>query len=234
MFGIVDEYNVLKAGEVFVQYTVLKDPESSTANEDRIGSVKVVRDCEVVITKNPCHHPGDVRRFRAADYPELRHLKDVIVFSQQGDRPPAHDISGSDLDGDEYLVLWHPDLIPHETGNCEPYEYDSKGKKREVADMSREIINDTILEIAALDCLGTLSKLHLAFADRFGVNDDQTLHLAECISLELDSAKTGYHPLTNEQINKLSDKLEKKRPDFFNDANFQSYRSDEILGRKHG
>ena len=232
MFGIVDEYNVLKPGEVFIQYTVLTDYESSSSNIDRVGSLKIVKDCEVVITKNPCHHPGDVRRFRAADYPELRHLKDVLVFSQQGDRPPTHDISGSDLDGDEYLAVWHPDLVPNQTENYPPFDYDSDIPAEDhPGPIDRDVINKKVLDIAKLDCLGLLSKLHLAFADKFGVNDEKTLKIAKAVSQELDSAKTGFHPYTNEAINRLGDKLEKKRPDFFNDPTFESYQSKEILGK---
>ena len=59
----------------------------------------------VVVTKNPCHHPGDIRVFSAVDVPRLRHLKDVIVFPQRGKRPHPNEISGSDLDGKRNIVL---------------------------------------------------------------------------------------------------------------------------------
>jgi len=110
MIGIVDEYNVLEANQVYIQYTILN--RDSLDNDNNNNKTKVLNNCKVVITKNPCHHPGDIRTFTAVDHPRLEHLKDVIVFSQQGDRPAPHDISGSDLDGDEYSVVWHKDLVP--------------------------------------------------------------------------------------------------------------------------
>jgi RNA-dependent RNA polymerase len=103
MFGIVDEYAVLEYGQVFVQYSMIrenklnlsKEKEEEEENFDRteilIG--------KVVITKNPCHHPGDLRVFDAVDHPALRHLVDVVVFPQKGHRPHSNEISGSDLDG---------------------------------------------------------------------------------------------------------------------------------------
>ncbi len=103
MFGIVDEYGVLEYGQVFVRYTLMPEKklyssqeEAEEANTERCEILKG----KVVITKNPCHHPGDLRIFEAIDHPKLRHLKDVVIFPQKGPRPHSNEISGSDLDGE--------------------------------------------------------------------------------------------------------------------------------------
>jgi RNA-dependent RNA polymerase len=236
MMGIVDEYNVLKEGQVYIQYTLLDRDQNDDTNE-----TEILDNCKVVITKNPCHHPGDIRTFNAVSHPKLKHLKDVIVFSQQGSRPAPHDISGSDLDGDEYLVVWHEHLVPYETENAEPYDFDSNipTEKYDLL-VDRNAINDTVLKIAENDYLGRLSNLHLAFADKYGVDDDKgpgngvlsTIKLAGAISQEVDSGKTGYHPLNDDDMKTLNNALENRRPDFMDNANNEPYTSNRILGKK--
>ena len=241
MFGIIDEYNVLKPDEVFIQYTQLNDYEDKeNVDKDQNMRTRILNNCKVVITKNPCHHPGDVRTFTAVNRAELKHLRDVVVFSQQGDCPAPHQISGSDLDGDEYAVLWHEDLVPCETPNATPYDYDSQIQAPELNQpVSREDVNNAVLEISESNFLGRLSNLHLAYADRYGVDSTEkpssealpTIELAGAISQEVDSVKTGQHPLNETRIKKQSDALGCERPDFMEKANMKSYPSDKILGK---
>ena len=99
MFGIVDEYGVLKYGEVFIQYSHLNDEKLEATEKPPTVPPTILNNVKVAITKNPCHHPGDLRTFIAVDKPELRHLVDVVVFPQKGPRPHPNEISGSDLDG---------------------------------------------------------------------------------------------------------------------------------------
>jgi RNA-dependent RNA polymerase len=110
MFGIVDEYGVLESGQVFIQYSSIREnklklpdqeeeeEEEGGGEEEKFNRCEVVKG-KVVITKNPCHHPGDLRIFDAVYRRELKHLKDVVVFPQKGNRPHSNEISGSDLDG---------------------------------------------------------------------------------------------------------------------------------------
>jgi len=99
MFGIVDEYGVLEYGQVFIQFSHINDEKLDEADKQPSEPPKILDNVKVVITKNPCHHPGDLRTFTAVDRVELRHLVDVVVFPQKGHRPHPNEISGSDLDG---------------------------------------------------------------------------------------------------------------------------------------
>jgi len=89
---------------VFIQYTELNGEYINNNESEKT----VILQQKVVVTKNPCHHPGDIRVFSAVDVIELRHLKDVIVFPQRGKRPHPNEISGSDLDGKKKpLILFY-------------------------------------------------------------------------------------------------------------------------------
>ncbi|CAF0754772.1 unnamed protein product [Adineta steineri] len=237
LFGIVDETAILQYGQVFVQYTEL-DTEQLDDSTRRNGGrgyrreeVKHVVVGKIVVTKNPCHHPGDLRTFEAVDVPQLRHLVDCIVFPQNGKRPHPNEISGSDLDGDEYAVYWHPDIMPT-TENFAPYEYDSQEKPKKLdREVTRDDITHTVLDISEQDALGRLSNLHLAFTDKFSIRHPAAIKLASAISEEVDAGKTGKHPLTDDEIGELSRKLDNERADFFNrPKQFDLYASSNAIG----
>ncbi len=192
----------------------------------------VILEQKVVVTKNPCHHPGDIRVFQAVDVPKLRHLKDVIVFPQRGKRPHPNEISGSDLDGDEYAVIWHSAFIP-KTPNNTPYDYDSPVPMKQVVGrpVNRSDIQSTVLDISEQCCVGKLCSIHLANMDLHGVDHPKTLAIAGYISEELDAAKTGRHPLRPSEIAQLQAELGNKRPDYFDKPYYESYPSKHILGK---
>jgi RNA-dependent RNA polymerase len=79
MLGCLDETRTLKYGEVFVQTSL-----SSKGIGPKQG--KYIVKGKVVVAKNPCLHPGDVRILRAVDVPSLHHMVDCVVFPQKGRR----------------------------------------------------------------------------------------------------------------------------------------------------
>ncbi|KAJ9136428.1 hypothetical protein P3X46_033508 [Hevea brasiliensis] len=108
MMGCLDETRTLEYGQVFVQF-------SGTRHRQLYDSSLVFGGCgshqnfviegKVVVAKNPCLHPGDVRVLRAVNVPALHHMVDCVVFPQKGPRPHPNECSGSDLDGDIYFEV---------------------------------------------------------------------------------------------------------------------------------
>jgi hypothetical protein len=102
MYGVMDDSGTLMPGTVFVRYST--DMHRPCAHATVVTGT-------VLVTKNPCLIAGDVRVFTAVDATHLYHLCDVIVFPRYGQRPHADEMAGSDLDGDEYSVFWHPLML---------------------------------------------------------------------------------------------------------------------------
>lgn len=54
---------------------------------NEIDGIPKIIEGDVVVTRNPCVHPGDLRVLQAVDNHALRYLFNVVVFSSKGDRP---------------------------------------------------------------------------------------------------------------------------------------------------
>ncbi|KAK8041602.1 PhoH-like protein [Apiospora phragmitis] len=90
LFGVCDAWDVLKEGECAVKIT-----------RDGDGLPYALKNTEVLVTRNPCLHPGDLQKFKVVENDALSHLVDCIVFPTRGRRPSADMMSGGDLDGDK-------------------------------------------------------------------------------------------------------------------------------------
>ena len=96
LYGLPDETGILKEGEIFV--ITERAPE---------GGKKVEIRNNVIITRSPALHPGDIQVANAVDVPPnspLRNLSNVVVFSKWGQRDLPSKLAGGDLDGDTYNV----------------------------------------------------------------------------------------------------------------------------------
>jgi RNA-dependent RNA polymerase len=93
MMGVMDETGLLQDGQVFVQCSHM----TSEGDDDEpvVGNRRFVVTGAVMVTRNPCLHPGDVRQLEAVDVPELRHLVDCIVFPRNGTRPHPNEMAGT-------------------------------------------------------------------------------------------------------------------------------------------
>jgi RNA-dependent RNA polymerase len=233
LIGVIDETRTLKHDEVYIH--IQKPNKYNTEIEED----KIIEG-EIIITKNPCLHPGDIRIVKAINNDEinskLKHMKNVIVFSSQiGKRPIPNMISGGDLDGDCFYVSWNKKLLDNiKIRNYEPLE-DPKNylNLTNNKSFSNSNIMDYIIEAKIKSTknftIPKISSLHIAIADndieKYAFNE-QCIKLSELFSIAIDSEKTGVFVESNE-INKFN---LKQFPDFLNFNSENQYKSPGILG----
>lgn len=105
IYMVVDFWNALEENEVHLAFsTKFQDPDSKFSDT-------LLHDLDVLVARSPAHLVSDIQKVRAVFKPELRALKDVIVFSAKGNVPLADKLSGGDYDGDQAWVCWDPDIV---------------------------------------------------------------------------------------------------------------------------
>ncbi|KAL6698400.1 RNA dependent RNA polymerase domain-containing protein [Trichoderma pleuroticola] len=173
------EKDVNKLPQIFLQVSDLKKYNNATV-------IKGV----CVVGRNPSLHPGDIRVVEAVDIPELRHLRDVVVFPSTGDRPVPNMLSGGDLDGDDFFVIWEPTLIPDEW-NHPAMNYSSPPPEELDRDVNADDLRDFFVKYMQNDVLPLIATAHLGLADSKGVKSEICLRLAQLHSQAVDYPKTG-------------------------------------------
>eukprot|EP01122_Echinamoeba_exundans_P005224 TRINITY_DN15394_c0_g1_i1.p1 TRINITY_DN15394_c0_g1~~TRINITY_DN15394_c0_g1_i1.p1 ORF type:complete len:974 (-),score=133.73 TRINITY_DN15394_c0_g1_i1:8-2929(-) len=207
-FGVIDEVGILAEDEIFYQYS---DDTDITPLEAP----------KIIISKNPCRHPGDVRIMRAKFVPALSHLVDVIVFPQRGNRPVTDQIGGSDLDGDEYFICWDHDIVAP-TKSVAPADYQSDKVIWPTADDTPFVVQPPISNIPPLD-ENSISRVIKFFCDAIqqagavgriakaqdrwaalegGIGRRECKELAKEINKAIDAPKTGIFPNPDPQLMK--------------------------------
>ncbi|PIN04805.1 RNA-directed RNA polymerase QDE-1 [Handroanthus impetiginosus] len=195
LVGCLDETRTLEYGQVYVRVTMTKS-ELQSGNQtyfQRVDETTSVVIGKVVVTKNPCLHPGDVRVLEAVWDGKFHEnsLVDCLVFPQKGDRPHPNECSGGDLDGDLYFISWDENLIPPQT--VIPMDYTGRRPRIMDHDVTLEEIQQFFADYMISDTLGVISTAHLIHADREPEKalSPKCLELATLHSMAVDFAKTG-------------------------------------------
>jgi RNA-dependent RNA polymerase len=90
MMGCLDETRKLKYGQVFVQISRFSNQLANDSllkfSANNSDANNFIFKGEVVVAKNPCLYPGDVRVLRAVNVLALQHMVNCVVFPQKGTR----------------------------------------------------------------------------------------------------------------------------------------------------
>ncbi|EFO21905.2 RNA dependent RNA polymerase [Loa loa] len=215
MYGVVDDTGLLQHGQVFIQYS---------PSIRYVSGKKIIYTGPVMVTKNPCHVAGDVRMFEAVYQDALSHLCDVIVFPRYGPRPHCDEMAGSDLDGDEYTVIFDKELFFENNEQAMffpksiPTEYDTPPTTGDMIDF--------FLKYLSQDSIGRMSNAHLIMCDRLGLFHEICDSIARKCAVAVDFPKTGVQAkplILHEQCDSI--------PDYMQNTIKPSYRSKRLLGQ---
>ena len=203
LYGIMDETGFLQEGEIYCPTQISKCP------------LRVLKG-RCMVTRAPSLFPGDVQIVRAVDVPNsnsLRNLRNVVVFPKNGARDLASQLSGGDLDGDKFSVIFDQRLIPPMTAVpaliAKPRQVDI-GRPVTRLDMA-----DWFCEFMKNDRLGQICNLHLQMADcdERGTLSGHCVDLAHIAAQAVDFSKSGV-PIDTSRLRQFYKRLGPYRPDF--------------------
>ncbi|ENH69849.1 Putative RNA-dependent RNA polymerase 2 [Fusarium oxysporum f. sp. cubense race 1] len=113
-FMTVDFTGTLEEGEVQLAFSskFQADGESDT----------LLDGIDILVARAPAHFVSDIQKVKAVFRPNLKRLKDVIVFSSKGKSPLADMLSGGDYDGDLAWICWDPDVVNNFNNAPKPFK----------------------------------------------------------------------------------------------------------------
>lgn len=183
LFGIMDETGLLESNEVFVTFNAMKGRYPPPPKRQQL-----------LVTRSPALHDGDIQFANNIvppdDHPLTEH-RNCIVFSQKGSRDLPSKLSGGDLDGDIYNVIWDTEARPIRT--FEPADY----PRVQPVNIQRRVEADDMttffIDFMQNDRLGVIANRHMIVADQRneGTSHADCRRLAEFHSIAVDFSKTG-------------------------------------------
>jgi len=195
LFGIMDETGFLQENEVYVTFETMKDQHQPPPRRGRL-----------LVTRSPALYDGDIQFAYNVVPPKghpLTEHRNCIVFSKKGRRDLPSQLSGGDLDGDIYNVIWDSEARPSRA--FAPADY----PRVQPINIGRPVTADDMInffvDFMRTDHLGVIAIRHMILADQkeTGTRDSDCKKLAELHSTAVDFSKTGI-PVKMEELPKAS------------------------------
>ncbi|CAA7264868.1 unnamed protein product [Cyclocybe aegerita] len=179
----IDPLGVLEEGEIYYRFSKpRKDPKTEMLVH--------VLEGDVLIGRYPIHLPSDVQKVKAVAKRELDKWVDVIVVSTQGTQSLPSFLSGGDMDGDEPIIFYGPDLVEcfHSKPLAEaPPDFMENNFDRDVDEAFLEVLVANLSESQK----GLYDMMHGNAVVKYGYGHPETIRLAYIFSTLLDASKTG-------------------------------------------
>jgi hypothetical protein len=194
---------------------------------------RIVLQGPILLTKNPCIVEGDIRMYEAVDVPALHHLCDVLVFPRYGPRPHSDEMAGSDLDGDEYTVIWDDQLYLQR--NEKPFDYTSLTEevKAENEEQFRREMANFFVNYIKQDSIGRIANAFLVNSDLYGITSEVCKRIANKHMEAVDFPKTGIAPppLNPKWDDNVPPERSERVPDYMEKNHEPSYISHRLNGQ---
>lgn len=195
LFGIMDETGFLQEHEVYVTFNTMDGRFPPPPGRGRL-----------VVTRSPALHDGDIQFAYNAVPPKghpLTKHRNCIVFSKAGNRDLPSKLSGGDLDGDLYNIIWDPEARPTET--FEPADYPRVPPINIGRPVTKDDMADFFVDFMRTDHLGIIATRHMILADQMdiGTRHPDCKKLAQLHSTAVDFSKTGI-PVKMEELPKAN------------------------------
>ena len=190
LHGLMDETGLLEEGQIFC---IVEEG----------GSCQVIAGHNLVISRSPALHPGDVRTVTGVQVPvdsPLMQLRNCICFSSKGKRDLPSQLSGGDLDGDLYQILFDWQAVPKRVFT--PADY----PRTEPVDLGRAVerqdMTDFFITFMATDQLGRIANQHKILADQrsAGVLDPDCIKLSELHSTAVGESVRSQNTLVMKML----------------------------------
>ncbi|TLS31410.1 hypothetical protein PpBr36_02497 [Pyricularia pennisetigena] len=196
---VVDFWGVVPEGEVHLCFS-----EKFTCDG---FSGTLLSDQEVLVARSPAHYISDIQKVKAVFRPELKDLKDVVVFSRNGNVALADKLSGGDYDGDIAWVCWDRRIVDNFQNAAVPKTPDlfQQGYLSKIPGTMSDLVRDLGLEKGTGEMIARGLEFNMRqnflgictnFKERLcykrkNVNDPVAILLSTLVSNLVDQGKQG-------------------------------------------